>query len=74
MLWRKRITADPTVLLGKPVIKNTRIGVAFVLELLAKGWSTDEIVENYPGVTVDDIRACLCYAVETIDRKPWGSR
>ena len=47
---------------GKPTIVGTRIAVEFIIDLLAQGWSTDEILRNYPGLTIDDIRACLSYA------------
>ncbi len=57
---------DPEVLAGKPVIRGTRISVPFVLELLAAGWSPEQIVANYPGVTDDDIRACFAYAKDAL--------
>jgi uncharacterized protein (DUF433 family) len=58
MPWPERITVDPDILAGKPVILGTRIAVELVLELLAAGQSDAEILENYPGLTRDDIRAC----------------
>jgi uncharacterized protein (DUF433 family) len=66
MNWRDHITIDPKVLVGKPVIKGTRIAVEFVINLLAQGWSESEIVRNYPGLTHEDILACLKYAGETL--------
>jgi len=66
MDWRDRITIDSKVLVGKPVIKGTRIAVEFVINLLAQGWSESEIVRNYPGLTHEDILACLKYAGETL--------
>ena len=62
MDWEDRITADPKVLVGKPVIKGTRLAVEFIIELLANGWSETQILDNYPGVTHEDIVACLRYA------------
>jgi uncharacterized protein (DUF433 family) len=62
MSWQSRITIDPNVLVGKPIIKGTRISVEFIIDLLAQGWSTDEILHNYPGIVIDDIQACLSYA------------
>jgi uncharacterized protein (DUF433 family) len=62
MNWQERIAIDPDILVGKPVIKGTRLAVEFIVELLAEGWSNDEIVQNYPGVTEEDIHACLAYA------------
>lgn len=66
MNWQDRITIDPKILLGKPVIKGTRIAVEFVIDLLAQGWSESEILRNYPGLTHEDIIACLRYAGETL--------
>lgn len=62
MNWKERITADPQVLVGKPVIKGTRLAVEFIIDLLAQGWTEAEIFRNYPGITHEDIRACLAYA------------
>ena len=66
MTWEERVTLDPKVLTGKPVIKGTRLAVEFVVDLLAQGWTETEIVDNYPGITRDDIRACLQYASEVL--------
>ena len=61
--WTGRIVIDEAVLTGKPVIKGTRLAVEFIIDLLAPhGWSETEILENYPGIVVEDIRACLAYA------------
>ena len=62
MAWQDRITIDPAVLVGKPVIKGTRLAVEFIVDLLAHGWTEEEILRNYPGITPEDIRACLAYA------------
>jgi uncharacterized protein (DUF433 family) len=64
--WEERTEINPHVLIGKPVIKGTRLAVEFVVELLANGWSRQQILDNYPGITVDDIQACLRYAAETL--------
>ncbi len=61
-MWEKRIIIDPKILVGKPVIKGTRLAVDFILDLLAQGWSYDEILRNYPGLAAEDINACLAYA------------
>ena len=66
MEWEDRITVDPGVLVGKPVIRGTRIAVAFVVELLAEGWSEQQILDNYPGISHDDVRACLRYASDVL--------
>ena len=57
-----RVTLDPDVLAGKPVIEGTRLAVDFIIGLLADGWSEADIPQNYPGVTHEDITACLAYA------------
>ena len=67
MPWQERITADPAVLVGKPVIKGTRLAVEFVVGLLARGWSEDELLRNYPGITRADIQACLQYAQSILE-------
>ncbi len=66
MDWRDRITADPAILVGKPIIKGTRISVEFVIDLLARGWTVEQILQEYDHLTVDDIRACLAYAGELV--------
>ena len=62
MDWETRITLNPNILVGKPIIKGIRLAVEFIIDLLAQGWNIDEILRNYPGVTVEDIQACLSYA------------
>jgi len=57
-----RITLNPEVCKGKPTIRNMRFTVAQLLELLAAGMSQEEILEDYPYLEMDDIRACLLYA------------
>ncbi|HAH11770.1 MAG TPA: antitoxin [Alphaproteobacteria bacterium] len=54
-----RITTDPKVLVGKPVIRGTRLSVEFIIGLLADGWTEQDILDNYPNVVVEDIKACL---------------
>ncbi len=56
------IVVDPEIVGGKPVIRGTRLAVEFILELLAAGQSESDLVENYPGLTREDILACLSYA------------
>ncbi len=66
MATHPRITRDPKILVGKPVIKGTRISVEFILELLAAHWSEAEILENYPHITREDISASLAYAHDVV--------
>jgi len=60
-----RITIDPNIGSGTPCIRGHRIEVTRVLELLAKGWSSSEILANFPGLEEADIQACIAYGVET---------
>lgn len=60
------IEVDPNICGGKPVIKGTRITVEFILELLANGWSYEEILENYPQLKREDILEAIRYAVEVL--------
>jgi len=62
MNWEGRIVIDPEILCGKPVVKGTRLAVEFIVDLLAQGWTAADVLKNYPGVTQDDILACLAYA------------
>jgi uncharacterized protein (DUF433 family) len=57
-----RIVLDPAVLAGKPVVRGTRLSVEFVIGLLADGWSETDVLANYPGLSHEDITACLNYA------------
>jgi len=66
MGWRDRITIDPKIVAGKPVIKGTRLTVDFIIDLLAAGWTYEEILENYPQLEREDITAALKYAAETL--------
>jgi uncharacterized protein (DUF433 family) len=61
-----RIVIDPDILCAKPVIRGTRLAVEFVVELLARGWSVSQVVEKYPGITPEDVLACLRYAGEML--------
>lgn len=66
MNWQERIVVDPNILVGKPVVKGTRLAVEFVVDLLAQGWSEAEILRNYPGLKREDIRACLPYVSDVL--------
>ncbi len=69
MNLQERIAVDPKVLVGKPVIKGTRIAVEFIVELLAEGWSHEQILQNYPQLADEDIQAALHYAAEVMKRE-----
>ena len=56
------IVVDPAILVGKPVVRGTRLAVEFVVDLLAQGWSEADVLRNYPGLRHEDVQACLAYA------------
>ena len=61
MNGENRIVVNPEILVGKPIIQGTRISVEFMIELLAEGWSHQQVLENYPQITDQDIQASLRY-------------
>ncbi|MFB2895373.1 DUF433 domain-containing protein [Aerosakkonemataceae cyanobacterium BLCC-F50] len=62
-----RITANPKVMVGKPVIKGTRLTVEYILNLLAHGATVTEILEEYEDLVEEDISACLLFAARTLE-------
>lgn len=63
---KSKIIVDPEILVGKPIIKGTRISVEFVLKLLSSGMNIEEILKEYPHLKKEDILACLDYAAQTL--------
>lgn len=63
---KDRVVVDPRVLGGKPVIRGTRIPVYLILELLANGWSVDDILREYPHLTREDVLAAIRYAARVL--------
>lgn len=63
----QRITINPEVMVGKPVIRGTRLTVQYIVGLLASGMTEDEILNEYEGVTKEDIKACLIFATEILE-------
>lgn len=66
---RARIVIDPKIMVGQPCIQGSRLTVHLIANLLAHGASYDEIFEDYPRLTTDDIRACLLYAAGAVKRE-----
>ncbi len=64
--WRERIETNQKILVGKPVIKGTRISIDFILELLAQGWTYEQILKNYPQLKREDISAALEYSARAL--------
>jgi uncharacterized protein (DUF433 family) len=76
MNWQERIILDSAVLVGKPVVKGSRLAVEFLIDLMANDWTEADILRNYPGLTHEDLRACLAYASERLQAEkvyPLGS-
>ncbi|MBO6494766.1 MAG: DUF433 domain-containing protein [Roseivirga sp.] len=61
MNWQAHITADNTILSGKPTVKGTRISVEHIIGLLAQGWTEQQILENYPRLTAESLKAVFPY-------------
>ena len=66
MAWQDRIVLDTQVLVGKPTVRGTRIAVELIIDLLAQGWTQEQLLDSYPSLTPEDIRACLAYASEVL--------
>ena len=64
MNWKDRITVDPQVLVGKPIIRGTRISVELLMDRLADGWSMEQILESYPRLTRVDVLAAISFVTE----------
>ena len=65
MQWQEYISSDPEILFGKPAIKGTRIPVDLILEKLAAGHSNNDLLDAYPRLTTESIRACLLFAADS---------
>lgn len=66
MNWRDRIVINPGILVGKPIVKGTRLSVDFVIEPLGRGYSQQQVLEQHDHLTAEDIQACLAYASEVL--------
>jgi uncharacterized protein (DUF433 family) len=62
--WQDYIHTDPNILVGKPVVKGTRLGVTFLLQLLAGGWTEEQVLMSYPTLTPESLRAVFAFAAE----------
>ena len=65
--YQDRIIVDPEIMVGKPVIKGTRIPVELILERLAQDHDMQELFADYPRLTVEDVKACLAYAKALVE-------
>ncbi len=64
MNWKDRIEVNPAVLVGKPIIKGTRISVELILDRMADGWSMEDVLTSYPHISREDVLAALSFASE----------
>jgi len=64
MNWKDRIEVNPAVLVGKPIIKGTRISVELILDRMADGWSLEDVLTSYPHISREDVLAALSFASE----------
>jgi len=62
--WKDYIHSDPEILLGKPVVKGTRLSVEFILGLFAEGWTEQQIIENYPTLSKESLTAVFAFTTE----------
>ena len=63
----EKIVIDPNIMVGKPIIKGTRLTVEYILNLLAHGESEENIINEYEGITIEDIKACLLFATKSLE-------
>ena len=64
MNWKDRIEVNPAVLVGKPIIKGTRISVELILGCMANGWTMEDVLASYPHITREDVLAALSFVLE----------
>lgn len=69
MNWQEYIVSDKQILLGKPIIKGTRISVELILELFSSGWTEQQILESYPTINAHSIRAVFAYLKDCIQQE-----
>ena len=66
MEWREHVISDNNVLLGKPIVKGTRLSVEHIIGLLAQGWTEQQILDNYPRLTQESLQAVFAYIQECL--------
>jgi uncharacterized protein (DUF433 family) len=69
MNWNAHIVIDPEILYGKPVVRGTRLSVTFLLGLFAAGWSEQQVLDNYPTLTAEALRAVFAFAAESLNEE-----
>lgn len=71
MNWQDYVTADPEILCGKPIVKGTRLSVEFLLGLFAMGWTPQQVLENYPQLSPEALRAVFAFAQVRIEEESY---
>ena len=66
MNWRDYLVSDPEILVGKPVVKGTRLSVDLILERLADGWTAEDLFQSYPRLTPESLQAVFAFAAEIL--------
>jgi uncharacterized protein (DUF433 family) len=69
MIYTKHVVSDPNIMLGKPIIKGTRITVEIILRKMSEGMTTDELLSSYPHLTKEDILAAISYSADVISKE-----
>jgi uncharacterized protein (DUF433 family) len=69
MNWRDHIHSDPDVLLGKPVVRGTRLSVDFILSLFAEGWTQEQVFESYPRLSPEALKAVFAFSAECMSQE-----
>lgn len=73
MTWDDHIESDPQILTGKPVVRGTRVAVDFLLELFAAGWSHEQVLESYPQISPEALRAVFAFAADAMHEESFYS-
>lgn len=71
--WHQYIHVDPNILQGKPIIKGTRLAAQFILTLFAMGWTEQQVLEGYPSLTSESLRAVFAYAADQVSGEPMSA-
>lgn len=69
MRWQEYIHSDPDILIGKPVVKGTRLSIDFILRLFGNGWTMSQVLESYPQLTLDSLQAVFAFAAESLSQE-----
>lgn len=69
MVYKERVVSDPNIMLGKPIIRGTRITIELIVRKLSEGMSADEVIEAYPHLKKEDILAALSYCADVVSKE-----